>query len=150
MPDYTRHVKQSFEDRVQTQLEGTYTVHWEGQYLDTEGITTWIEPRTLGFSDRGANAGKRWELWTFQVNCYARVGPGTDIGGHKVYEIADDVMTAFRDLDLDVVDWDASDPKPSVGTLEFFHPSADPVPNDEEGLQQVSVTMEPHFNDLSI
>lgn len=152
MADYTRHVKQSFENRVQGQLEGTYPVDWEGASFDAEGEAKWIEPRSLGQSNRPTNSGKRVESWTFQINCYVRIREGDpDRGGNTVWEMADDVIDAFRDVDVDVVDWDeSSTPRTSVGTLEFYHPDATPVPNDTPGLKQVSVTLEPDFNNLSI
>ena len=127
MADETKNVKLSIEKRVDDQLSGTSTIHWQGAGFDQGGVSEWFAPRVLGFSGAPARKSARTEAWTFDVNCFAHTGQGETKA--RVWELVDAVIAAFEDYDLAVLDWAAA--SPPVTTLywvRFGRATVTPVP----------------------
>lgn len=159
MASQARPIKASVEKRVQDQLETDYAVRYPGdEEFDTDDHREWIEIESLGYTPLQVSGagGKKVQSWTFQANCYARVGSRrvTDdrekFSSHRVWTIVDDVVDAFEFVDVDVVDFEA-DGNPTVGVLEFLKPDAEQVEQagrDGASGDQVSVTLPAHYNDF--
>ena len=145
-------VKKSFEIRVAAQLEISTSIDWQGTVFNAQAVTEWVEPRLLGETSTAMRKGERFELWTAQFNCYARTG-FDEFGAqrettHRVWELADLVLTAFGQHDLAVLDH-ADGETPEIFRLRFDEGSVTPVPAsgvvDEAlaNLQQLNVSFNP-------
>lgn len=122
-------VKVAFENRVQDNLETTYAVDWPGASFDTTVQDEWLRVGHLGMSPQmiNGNGGNEEDDWTFQVDCFARMGEQTDqTSTNRVWEMADDVFDTFRFVDVDVLDRDQVG-NPSIGTLQFLIPQVDVI-----------------------
>lgn len=152
MGSATRHVKAAFEDRVRLQLETDYAVHYPGDSrFDPKEHEEWIEIADLGFTPEPVSGagGKRVEAWTFQLDCYVEVGEDSD-SSHRVWDIVDDIVDAFRLTKIDVNDL-TQDAEPKVGELTFTLPDATPVTRaTDPGAtgDHISVTIPAHYDDL--
>ena len=153
MSDNTRNVRVSFMNRVQDDLETTegLTVRWPGTAFGTSGNSEWIAPHDLGFTPLpiNANSNPRHENWTFQINCFARMGESPDqTSAYRIDQLVDLVIDTFRWLELDVGDW-TSGGSPVIGTLQFLQPDVTPVTTAISGSRgdQRAVTLPAHFDD---
>lgn len=151
MSSTTRHIKAAFEDRIRTQLETDYPVQYPGDDFNPKDHSEWVKVEDLGYTPIAVSGagGKRVQSWTFQVGCFADVD-GDEDSGHRVWEIVDDVVDAFRFVGIDVKDL-TQDAEPKLGELDFLMPDAEPVSmaNDPDASgDHVSVTIPAHYDDL--
>lgn len=137
----------SFMKRVESELGTTFSVDWPHLDFNSSAHAEWIEPRCLGFSVVATRNGERHELWTFNVNCYARTGEEGGKSMWRAWGIADLVEQAFGQHDLGVRNW-AADGDPIVSYLRFGPASVVPVPGTglspkaTADLAQVNVTLQ--------
>lgn len=155
MAGHTEYVRTQFMNEIQDQLETTdgLTIRWPKKRFDTSAESEWLEPEDLGFTPRpiSASGPKRVEGWTFQITCVVDVSAdGTSI--YRIDELVDFVVEHFRWLELDVVNWDQSAPRDTVGTLEFLQPDTTPMTHAEPDDRFMSkvVTLPADFNDLEV
>lgn len=146
MPDQTKNVAISIQDRFNTQLAAVSSINWQGVDFDSSAATEWLEPRLLGFASRVVRLTEREEVWTLSVNCYAKTGEGGETI-YRVWELADQVLTAFAQITMAVLDW-ATSGNPVIAQLRFNEGVVTPIPAqgsrpvESPELQQVNVTLE--------
>lgn len=117
MANETKNVKISLDDRIQTQLAGSYSIHWEDTDFKSEPVQEWLEPRLLGFTPAPSRNGSRSEQWTLSVNCYAKTGRGQK-NALRVWELADAVWAAFNQATVAVKNW-AAEGDPVIFYIRF-------------------------------
>lgn len=125
MADETKNVKISFENRVNVQLAGQ-NIHWQGADFDPGAVTHWIEPRVLGCIPAPSRLATRDERWQFNVNVYAKTGPGGQTT-HKVWELADLLVTAFDQITFPLQNW-AGIGDPTIGYIRCSEVEVIPIP----------------------
>lgn len=149
MADDTLNVKKSFEARVAAQLEIATSIDWQDTDFDAEVANEWIEPRLLGHTPSPARRGERFERWTAQFNCYARTGfdefKVQKNPTHRLWELVDLVIAAFRQHDLAILDH-AAGGTPEIFRLRFDEGSVNAIPasggvdTDTADLTQMNVS----------
>lgn len=138
--------------RVEGQL-GTETIHWPGQDFNSQGQSSWIEPRVFGPTQGPARKGERDETYLLNVNCYAKTT--TDSGNaqlessYEPWTLADQVRSAFHQVTQDLQDWHSSG-DPVIGHIRWDEVEVRPVPTEgrrqveSASLLQVNASVEGH------
>lgn len=143
--DDLKNVVISVFDHFSTNLSGTATIDFPGAPFDSEAVDEWYQPRMLGPVSNAARKTERREVFTFNVNCFARTGrdsAGTQKSSvWRHLELAGEVVEAFEQEDIPVKDWDAVG-DPVITYLRFEEANVvevvDVVITD---LQQATVTL---------
>lgn len=149
MADETRDVVVSFEKRVESELSD-FSIHWQGTDFDEQSetgtdIQEWIQAGLLGFTGSPTRNGERAELWTADFNAYSRMDDDSAKGTRRVWEIADAVLTAFGQHDLDVGNWGSGDGTTEIGRLRFSEGNVTPVPSGVPLVSRLNITFTASF-----
>ena len=139
MANETEYPKLSFEQRVDTQLSSVTSIRWSGIDFDTDSALEWIEPAFLGLSPAASRKSARSELWTWQFNCFAKIGEGGK-STTRVHQLVDAVRAAFHQHDLAVNDWSGGSPGAVLYHIRLDEMQTIPIPSSTQ-LQQINVTV---------
>ena len=143
MADEFKNVRGSVLKHFEDNLATVSDVHWPGTDFDTDKVTEWFQPRLLGPAPGPARSGERNEIWTLNVNCFAKVGE--DFAGnqretiHRHWELADEVVGIFSQADVPVKNW-AGLGDPIIAYLRFAEAGAVQVPSDTM-TEQIAVSI---------
>ena len=145
MANETKHVKESFERRVKSQMSAETDIDYAGTKFNTGDYSEWIRPRVLGYTpvaESGTQVGIRREAWTFSIDVFVKVG----LSGEttlRAYELIDLLKSAFDRHYLVVQDW--ADDEAQEALCYFSRADVTPVPETNHGqyvLQQINATWE--------
>ena len=143
MADEFKNVRISVLKDFEDNLAVSSSVHWPDTDFDTDAVTEWFQPRLLGPASGPARSGERDEIWTLNVNCFAKVGE--DFTGaqletiHRHWELADLVVDQYSQADIPVKDW-AAIGDPIIAYLRFEEASGVQVPSDTM-TKQIAVSI---------
>ena len=145
MANETKHVKESFERYIKTQMAGETDVDYAGTDFNTSSVSEWIRPRVLGYTpilESGTQTGIRREAWTFSVDVFVKVGLAGETT-HRAYELVDLLKAAFDRIALSVQDWAGDEEEEAL--CYFGRADVTPVDETKQGqfvLQQLNCTWE--------
>ena len=145
MANETKHVKESFERYIKTQMSGETDIDYAGKPFNTGDYSEWIRPRWLGYTpilESGTQNGVRREAHTFSVDVFVKVGLAGE-STHRAYEIVDLLKAAFDRIALSVQDW--ADDEQQEALCYFGRADVTPVEESNHGqyvLQQLNATWE--------
>lgn len=143
MADEFKNVRISVLKHFEDNLAVISSIHWPGTDFDTDVVTEWFQPRLLGPASGSARRGERDEIWTLNVNCFAKVGEdfaGTQLENiHRHWELADAVFGVFSQADVPVKNWaDVGDPV--IAQMRFEEAGLTQIPSDTK-TEQVTVSV---------
>ena len=127
-----------FEDNL------SFNTDFDGVDFDTDAVTEWMRPRLLGGASAAARRTERNEIWTLQVDCFAKVGE--DSAGsqqeniHRAWELADEVVGVFSQADVPVKDW-AGVGDPIIAYMRFEEADVIRGPEPKTHTSHVVVTL---------
>ena len=143
MANEFKNVRISILKHFEDNLASVSGVHWPGTDFDTDEVTEWFQPRLLGPASGSARRGERNELWTLNVNCFAKVGEdftGSQLENiHRHWELADAVFGVFSQVDVNVQNW-AGVGDPIIAQMRFEEASMNQIPTDTK-TEQVNVSV---------
>lgn|GEM_PF-4524643 len=140
----TENVQISVLKHFNTQLAGTSSIHWPGMDFDSKAVTEWLRPRLFGPTPQPSRKSERRESWILDTGCFAKTGE-TSAGVqkeniHRTRELADAVIGAFGQQDINLQDWGAGgDPVIGIMRFEEAEVTAVPEPLEKSDLQQLTV-----------
>ena len=143
MADEFKNVRISVLKHFEDNLAVVSAIDFPGTDFDTDAVTEWFQPRLLGPAAGSARRGERNEIWTLNVNCFAKVGE--DSAGmqlesiHRHWELADEVFGVFSQADVNVQDWQTGG-DPVIAQLRFEEASMTQVSADTK-TEQVAVSI---------
>jgi len=136
MANQFRNVYQSFIKRVVSEVDATENVVYQGLDTSTAALSDWIVCQVPVKIPRTSRKGIRNEVWTFQVDCYAHVDKsfGTVVAIDQHIQMADQVDTAFSQVDYAIQDWQNSPSFPTLGWIRGKEVEQVPIPSGEANL----------------
>lgn len=143
MADEFKNVRISVLKHFEDNLATVSSIHWSGTDFDTDAVSEWLQPRLLGPAAGSARRGERNEIWTLNVNCFAKVGEdftGSQLESlHRHWELADEVFGVFSQVDVPIQNW-AGIGDPVIAYLRFEEAGMTQILGDTKA-QQVAVSI---------